>query len=476
MTEQTTQIEHLPATDEWKQWEGRAVNGEFRLHRYLGGSGHSAVFLTNYGESGGQPAAIKLVPDDPAKAEHQLASWKLAAGLSHPNLLRVFQWGRCQVDSVQLLYVVTELAEEDLSQILPQRALAPSEAREMLRPALDALAYLHALGLVHGHIKPANIMASGDQVKLSCDGLCHAGEPTRAPNDPAIQDSYSAPERKHSPASDAWSLGMTLVEALTQRLPEWERSAAEAEPIVPDTLAEPFLQIARRCLRRNPALRLKAADISSRLEPLPVQELPEIAPAAETPARSHNLVWVVAIALLLAAIVTTSVRLKRHHHGRQAASHAIEKPKPQTNAKHVEQPAIEKPPAPASINRQAAEKTNLRAPIQPVAEKKIAVPSAVQEEAIHQVLPDVPQKAKDTIHGTVRVRVKVSVDPSGRVTEAALDFPGPSRYFANLALQAARQWTFGRAGTANPNTPRAWTLHFEFSPTETRARPEKAGQ
>jgi len=319
-------------------------------------------------------------------------------------------------------------------------------------------------------------MTSGDQVKLSCDGLCYAGEPTRAPDDPAIQDSYSPPERKHSPAADAWSLGMTLVEALTQRLPEWERSAAEAEPIVPDTLAEPFLQIARRCLRRNPALRLKAADISSRLEPLPVQELPEIAHAAETPARSHNLVWVVAIALLLAAIVTTSVRLKRHHHARQATPNAIEKPKPQTNAKHVEQPAIEKPPAPASINRQAAEKANLRAPIQPVAEKKTAVPGAVQEEAIHQVLPDVPQKAKDTIRGTVRVRVKVSVDPSGRVTEAALDFPGPSRYFANLALQAARQWTFGRASTTNPNTLRAWTLHFEFSPTETRARPEKAGQ
>ena len=476
MTEQTTQIEHLPATDEWKQWEGRAVNGEFRLHRYLGGSGHSAVFLTNYGEAGGQPAAIKLVPDDPARAEHQLASWKLAAGLSHPNLLRVFQAGRCQLDSARLLYVVMELAEEDLSQILPQRALAPSEAREMLRPALDALAYLHAMGLVHGHLKPANIMASGDQVKLSCDGLCQAGEPTRPPDDPAIQDSYSPPERKHSPAADAWSLGMTLVEALTQRLPEWERSAAEAEPIVPDTLAEPFLQIARRCLRRNPALRLKAADISSRLEPLPVQESPEIAQATETPARSHNLVWIVAIALLLAAIATTSVRLKRHHPARQATPNASEKPKPQTNAKHAEQPAIKKPSAPASINRQATEKTGLRAPIQPIAERKIAVPGAQQAEIVHQVLPDVPQKAKDTIRGTVRVRVKVSVDPSGRVTEAALDFPGPSRYFANLALQAARQWTFGRTSTANPNTPRAWTLHFEFSPTETRARPEKGGR
>lgn len=475
MTEQTTQIEHLPATDEWKQWEGRVVNGEFRLHRYLGGSGHSAVFLTNYGEADSQPAAIKLVPDDPVRAEHQLDSWKMAAGLSHPNLLRVFQAGRCQLDSVRLLYVVTELAEEDLSQILPQRALAPSEAREMLQPALDALAYLHAMGLVHAHVKPANIMASGDQVKLSCDGLCQSGEATRAPDDPVIQDSYSPPERKHSPAADAWSLGMTLVEALTQRLPEWERSAAEAEPIVPDTLAEPFLQIARRCLRRNPALRLKAADISSRLEPLPAQELPEIVHAAETPARSHDLVWVVAIALLLAAIATTSVRLKRHHPARQATPNAIEKPKPQTNAKHVEQPAIKKPSAPASINRQATGKANLPAPVQSVAEKKTAIPSAAQEDVIHYVLPDVPQKAKDTIRGTVRVRVKVSVDPSGRVTEAALDFPGPSRYFANLALQAARQWTFGRASTTNPNAPRAWILHFEFLPTETRARAEKAG-
>ncbi len=68
-----------------------------------------------------------------------------------------------------------EYAEEDLSQILPERPLTPGEAREMLDPVLDALSYLHEKGFVHGHFKPSNIMVVDDQVKLSCDNLEVAG-------------------------------------------------------------------------------------------------------------------------------------------------------------------------------------------------------------------------------------------------------------------------------------------------------------
>src|ERR1700690_709970 len=158
MTEQTTQLEQALAKD-WKQWEGRVVNGEFPLHRYLGGSSHSAVFLTECVRGGAPSAAIKLISEEPGKAEQQLKNWELATGLSHPNLIALFQYGQCQLDGLQLLYVVMEGAEEDLSQILPHRAVTPLEAREMLRQIIDALGYLHGMGLVHSRIKPANIMA-----------------------------------------------------------------------------------------------------------------------------------------------------------------------------------------------------------------------------------------------------------------------------------------------------------------------------
>jgi serine/threonine protein kinase len=115
--------------------------------------------------------------------------------------------------------------EENLSQVLPGRALTPDEARAMLESVLDALAYIHRKGFVHGHIKPANIMASGDQLKVSSDGLRNSGE---SPDGLGHQSAYDAPEyvsgilpmsQKMSPAGDVWSVGMTLVETLTQNPP-----------------------------------------------------------------------------------------------------------------------------------------------------------------------------------------------------------------------------------------------------------------
>src|SRR5271156_5153951 len=145
----------------WKQWEGLTVNGEFRLGAYLGGSRGDAVFQTAFGDPDSQTAAIKLIAANSPGAEQRLASWQLAANLSHPHLIRIFQAGHCQIGDTKLVYVVMEYAEENLSLVVPRRALTEIEVREMLDPALDALAYLHAKGLSHNRIKPANIMASG---------------------------------------------------------------------------------------------------------------------------------------------------------------------------------------------------------------------------------------------------------------------------------------------------------------------------
>src|SRR5438309_4996301 len=161
-------------TESWKQWQGQVVDHQFSLQQYLGGSDHSAVFLTQ--REGRLKAAIKLIPANPENADRQLFQWRLATKLPHPHLIRIFQTGRCQLGDQSLLYIVMEYAEEDLSQILPHRPLTPSETRDMLQPVLDALAYVHGKGFVHGHLKPANIMAIADQVKLSSDGLCAPGE------------------------------------------------------------------------------------------------------------------------------------------------------------------------------------------------------------------------------------------------------------------------------------------------------------
>ena len=88
----------------------------------------------------------------------------------------------------------------------------------------------------------------------------------------------------------------------------------------------------------------------------------------------------------------------------------------------------------------------------------------VHGKVVQQVLPDAPQKARGTIHGKVRVSVKVHVDDSGAVTEAIFDSPGPSKYFAEHVLKAAQLWKFAPAKMDGRNVPSEWVLRFEIDP------------
>src|SRR5260370_6838854 len=88
----------------------------------------------------------------------------------------MFEMVRWQLEKNAVLYVVMEYADENLSLVLSSRPLTAAETREMLPPGLDALRYLHGKGFVHGHLKPANIMATGDQLKVSTDGGVHPNQ------------------------------------------------------------------------------------------------------------------------------------------------------------------------------------------------------------------------------------------------------------------------------------------------------------
>src|ERR1700688_2539790 len=251
-------------SEAWKTWEGQAVDG-FPLRQYLGGSDHSAVYLTQLNSSGEQKAAIKFIPAD-ASAYAQLAKWRVAGELTHPHLLQLIRVGRCELANTNFLYVVMEFAEENLAEILPQRALQPDEARQVLESALDALTYLHAQGLAHTRIKPGNILAAGDQLKLSSDTLSEIGSSPVAVPQTGI---YAAPESATTPvsaAADLWSLGVTLVEALTQRTPVF-RGQTDVELPLRETISAPYLEIARRSLQVDPSRRATLKEISALLNP-----------------------------------------------------------------------------------------------------------------------------------------------------------------------------------------------------------------
>ncbi len=101
-------------SDLWKQCEGLLVDNQFPLQKFLANTNHSAVFLTKLDQPKPGKAAIKFISADIPDPEQQFAAWNSAAQLAHSDMLRVYHYGRCRVDGMELLYVVTDLADEDL--------------------------------------------------------------------------------------------------------------------------------------------------------------------------------------------------------------------------------------------------------------------------------------------------------------------------------------------------------------------------
>src|ERR1700693_4195785 len=294
---------------------GQVVDGKFRLRELVGRTERSSVFLTEYDGQQAKKAAIKLIHADSVDAPAQLARWKHASKLSHPHLVRLLEMGRCELYHTDMLYVVMEYAEENLSLVIKRRPLAPEEARDLLGPVVDALAYVHAKGFVHCRLKPSNIMADDDLLKISSDGLCRIGESSGSPGKPGAYDPPEAAGGRISPAGDVWSLGMTLTESLTQRLPVWERTN-QAEPALPSNLPAEFLDLARHCLRRDPQLRWSVADIAARL--LPNAPAPPKQVARSTQYSFAHRRWVGTAAPIGLALLAILAAVRIFHHPSQA--------------------------------------------------------------------------------------------------------------------------------------------------------------
>ena len=531
--------------DFWRRCEGRTIEQKYPLRQYLGETPRSGVFLTVPGGTPGRKAVIKFIPAHPGTAKLHLSRWARAARLTHPNFLQLLDSGRCGLEGRDLLYVVVEYADENLSQILPMRALTPDEARDMLSPIAGALSYLHGQGLAHGRLKPTNVHAIGDQIKLSIDSVVGLGELRLMDRD---ADLYDAPELVSSPvtaASDVWSLGITLVEALTRQVPELP-FGRQGDPEVPSTVPQPFMDIARHALKRDPTQRWTAADIAAHLKgghvpepaavrapaaiaaaagasvqataaspagkataaklspldvplsperPIPVAKLPPVpprvmpakqkptAPAKKTLVLPNYVVPLLAALLVIVAIFTLP-RFLRHQQGTSVPVASSSPPhsetriteptktptsaSPQPARKDSASTAIEKTPPPS------AAPTKLRTEgVPPVKAAKLNGNSAARGEVMEQVLPQAPDKALNTIHGVVRVVVHVNVDAAGNVSQAELEMPGPSHYFADLALKAAGKWVFGTPEVEGKSVPSEWRIRFEYTQSGVVAYPQQ---
>lgn len=459
-------------------YAGRTIDGRYTLLCPIGSTESSSVFLAECGDEPKRKAAIKFFAANSPDAQDRLTQWERAKTLSHAHLIEILQYGRCELDGNDLLYIVTEYADEVLSEILPMRALTPDEAREMMGPVLEALSYLHEQGFVHAHLKPSNILVVDDRIKLSADGILAVGTPAQRRSSP-----YDAPEMgigPIGPEADLWSIGLVLVQALTQALPEWNRDL-EAEPKVPVSIAEPFLGIARECLRVEPTRRLTLSGVMLRLnanqtvpvesvEPvhkeIPAQPLevaveknpvPPISPVAKDnppPAPAAAIERVSAPAAEPAEEIASKPSLKTNIQAvlgtvmvlgiallvmRAGSRHAAPAPQqPSSPAPQIIQPA---PPVPAAASS---------GPV-------------VKGEVASRTMPDIPQKIASGIRGHIKVAIRAQVDAEGNVVQSSIESPGSSRYFADQALQAAQKWKFTPAWIGGRTVASVWVLHFQFA-------------
>ncbi len=426
--------------DQWNQWIGQIIDEKFRLVECRESSEFAAVFTCESVQGVTAATLMKLLRCDAENAPEQAESWTIASKLSHPNLIRVLAAGKTTLGNSEFSYAVSERAEFDLTQMLAERALTPLETEEMLHPMLDALEYVHAKGFVHGDLRPQNVMVISETLKLSTDALCPPG--AREVQPPGSH-AYRAPEQKAgevSPAADVWSLGMTVAEALTRRVPS---TLAIENHSFKQSMPRKFQDIVQHCLVRDAQRRWGTKDIRARLTGVRAAEgadeiemlrqvAQKVAPTAKAPARSRN---ALPILFLLAVIAAGALAflLMRNKSTTQATQPSL------TN----------EAPTPAST------------PAQPAAQ--------VPQKVLRQVLPKPSQSASDTITGTIRVRVKVNTDENGKVSNAVLDSSGPSRYFARLALESARQWEF------TPGRSSTWLLQFQFRQDGVKAIPELRG-
>ena len=366
-----------------------------------------------------------------------------------------------------------EYAEDSLAQILPHRALTPEEVRDLLEPALDALTFIHGKSLVHGRIRPSNVMAAQDQLKLSSDSLVRSGDLAGRIGAGSIYDAPEIAQGNILPASDAWSLGMTLMEALTQRLPSME---GMVEPL-PETVPAPFMGIAHCCLRRDPQRRCSVSDIATRL-----QSAPPAAQQASTlriPAASAKwrYVFLIAAVGLAAAALLIGPKLLKPRSQTQTSPSVSSTPSPVSSAPAPtsDQTALPKStPSAADAKPSATKLRNERqrsnAAPAPVDAPVASAPSPENHgKILQQVMPTLSRSAQNTISGTIRIRVKVMVDAAGSVERATFVSSGPSKYFARQTMEAAQQWKF-----APQAAPTAWTLHFALRRSGTEVVPEPA--
>lgn len=270
---------------------GSLLAGRYRLIERVGSGGMGTVYRAR-DELLGRDVAVKLFHSDQAggvEERRKVGEATMLASLSHPCLVTLFD---AYIGTEAPSYLVMEyIAGPTLRQRLLEGPLELDEAAVMASDLAAALETVHAAGIVHRDVKPSNVMLrargraaagrTGHQAVLADFGVAHLVDSTRltTPGDVIGTAAYLAPEqvRGHAPvpASDVYSLGLLLIEAITGRHPFADAPAASMllarltrQPDVPAGIGYAWRSLLTAMTVHDPASRPSAGEVLERARAL----------------------------------------------------------------------------------------------------------------------------------------------------------------------------------------------------------------
>lgn len=280
--------------------------------------------------------AVKRLADnlahDRSFRDRFLREAQLAARLSHPRLVRVYDFGH---DPDGRPFIVMEYVEGGslAEKLARDGVLSPARVVAVARDCCAGLAYAHAAGLVHRDLKPQNLLLDSDcRVKIADFGIARTLDGTSLTLTGSVLGTagYLAPEQaggeQVTAAADIYGLGVTLHQLVTGTMPG---------PDASQPLPDPLRGAVASCLDPDPARRPTAEALSAMLdEPATLVAPPRVLPRHVTPVRGmrNGRLAAALLAVLIVAVIVIMAATSggagpptpaTHHHHRQRATAAI---------------------------------------------------------------------------------------------------------------------------------------------------------